>query len=265
MAGDPPLDQVVTRTWEAGARGVSRGVHWSAAVFRSDNHDDILFVSSEQAGFGYFKNFGETRRKGVELGARRQIGRVTIGTGYTFLAATYESEETVNGESNSANDAAEDGEPGFEGSIEIEPGAHIPLIPRHTFKAYADISLGSKLSVDVDLLAVSGSFARGNENNLHEPDGTYYLGSGSVAGYATVNLGVGYQLTGWMQIVAQVTNVFDRKYYSAAQLGPFGFTESDTFIARPLPPINGEFPVRHATFYAPGAPARMWIGTRFNF
>ena len=265
MAGDPPLDQVVTRTWEGGARGVFRGVNWSAGVFRADNHDDILFVLAGQTGFGYFKNFGQTRRKGLELGAHSQIRRVTLGAGYTFLAATYESEETVNGEGNSTNDAAEDGGPGLDGSIEIVPGDHIPLIPRHMFKAYVDIPLGSKVSVDVDLLAVSGSFARGNENNQHEADGTYYLGPGSVPGYTIVNLGAGYQLTSWLQIVAHVTNLFDRKYYTAGQLGPFGFTDTGNFIARPLPAINGEFPVRQATFYAPGAPARMWVGTRFRF
>ena len=107
MAGDPPLDQVVTRTWEAGARGEHRGVTWSAGLFRSDNRSDILFVMSDQTGFGYFRNFGETRRKGFDLSASRQLGRLTVGTGYTFLAATYESEETVNGESNSSNDRAE--------------------------------------------------------------------------------------------------------------------------------------------------------------
>jgi outer membrane receptor protein involved in Fe transport len=265
MAGDPPLDQVVTRTWEAGARGKNRGVDWSAGLFRSNNNDDILFVLSDQTGFGYFRNFGETRRKGLELGAHSRIGRVTVGAGYTFLSATYESEETVNGESNSTNDAAEDGEPGLEGAIEIVPGDRIPLAPRHMFKAYAEVPLGSKLSVDVDLLAVSGSFARGNENNLHEPDGTYYLGPGSVPGYAIVNLGAGYRLTPWMQLVAQVTNLFDRKYYTAGQLGPLGFTDEGAFIARPLPPIDGEFPIRQATFYAPGAPVRVWVGTRFKF
>ena len=265
MAGDPPLDQVVTRTWEAGARGVYRGMSWSAGVFRSDNHDDILFVLSDRTGFGYFRNFGETRRKGIELGAHSRIGRATAGAGYTFLAATYESSETVNGESNSTNDAAQDGEPGLEGSIHITPGDHIPLIPRHMFKVYADVPIGSRLSFDVDLLAVSGSFARGNENNLHEPDGIYYLGSGSVPGYAIVNLGADYRLTAWMQIVAQVTNLFDTTYYTAGQLGPFGFTDSGSFIARPLPAIDGQFPVRQSTFYAPGAPARMWVGTRFKF
>ncbi len=265
MAGDPPLDQVVTRTVEAGARGAYRGVNWNAGLFRSDNHDDILFVLSGQSGFGYFTNFGETRRQGLELGAHSQIGRVTIGAGYTLLSATYESDETVNGESNSSNDAAEDGAPGLDGSIAIVPGDRIPLIPRHMFKVYADISLGSKLSVDVDLLAVSDSFARGNENNSHEPDGTYYLGSGSAPGYAVVNLGAQFRLTSWVQLVGQVTNLFDRKYYTAGQLGPFGFTDTGAFIARPLPAINGEFPVRQGTFYAPGAPTRMWVGTRFKF
>jgi hypothetical protein len=72
-------------------------------------------------------------------------------------------------------------------------------------------------------------------------------------------------MTRWMQFLAQVTNVFDTKYYTAGQLGPFGFTDTGAFIARPLPAIGGEFPLRQATFYAPGAPVRAWVGTRFNF
>ena len=68
-----------------------------------------------------------------------------------------------------------------------------------------------------------------------------------------------------MQVVGQVTNLFDARYYTAGQLGPFGFTDTGAFIARPLPSIGGEFPVRHSTFYAPGAPARAWVGTRLTF
>ena len=43
-------------------------------------------------------------------------------------------------------------------------------------KAFADLQLTAKLSADVNVIAASGVFARGNENNAHEPDGTYYLG-----------------------------------------------------------------------------------------
>jgi hypothetical protein len=59
-----------------------------------------------------------------------------------------------------------------------------------------------------------------------------------------VNLGAGYQVRPWLQVIAQVTNLFDRRYYTAGLLGPFGFTDSGAFIARPFPPIGGEFPVR---------------------
>jgi outer membrane receptor for monomeric catechols len=117
MAGDPPLDQVVTRTVEGGLRGTHQGFSWTAGYFFATNHDDILFVMSDQTGFGYFRNFGQTRRQGIELDARTTVGRVTFGAGYTFLRATFESEETVNGESNSSNEEANEGEPGLEGTI----------------------------------------------------------------------------------------------------------------------------------------------------
>jgi outer membrane receptor protein involved in Fe transport len=265
MAGDPPLDQVVTRTFEAGVRGKRGRISWHGSFFRARNDDDILFVTSEQTGFGYFRNFGETRRQGIELGADSTIGRVSLGAGYTFLDATFQSEETVNGESNASNDEASAGAPGLEGVIEIEPGDRMPLAPRHMIKVFANVQVTSAFTFDVDLTGVSGSFARGNENNLHEPDGTYYLGPGDSAGYAVVNLGGRYTLTRWLQIVGQINNLFDRRYYTASQLGAMGFTDNETFIARPLPPIDGEFPVRHSTFYAPGAPIRGWIGTRFTF
>jgi outer membrane receptor protein involved in Fe transport len=262
MAGDPPLRQVVTRTLDGGVRGHRGGINWNAGVFQSVNRDDILFVTSGQTGFGYFRNFGETRREGFELSVNGRAGRVTAGGGYTFLNATYQSEETVNGESNSTNDA---GGLGLEGTIEIEPGDRIPLIPAHMFKSYADIQITSALSVDLNLIAVSGSYARGNENNRHEPDGVSYLGPGRTDAYAVVNLGGRYRVTRWLQVFAQVNNLFDRRYFTAAQLGPSGFTAAGAFIARPLPAIDGQFPVRQSTFFAPGAPARGWGGVRFTF
>ena len=265
MAGDPPLGQVVTRTFESGARGAYRRIAWNAGFFTAANRDDILFVMSEQTGFGYFRNFGKTRRQGFEMGAQGRAGRTTFGLGYTLLDATFESAETVNGESNSSNDVAEDGEPGLEGSIEITPGDRMPLVPTHQFKAFADIDVTSRLAIDVNLIAMSGAYARGNENNAHQPDDEFYLGVGSTDGYAIVNLGARYQLTRWLQVIGQINNLFDTEYSTAAQLGPAGFTSSGQFVARPFPPIDGEFPVRQTTFLAPGAPIRAWAGARVRF
>jgi len=265
MAGDPPLEQVVTRTWELGLRGQLAATAWHGGFFRGRNENDILFVTSEQSGFGYFRNVGETRRQGIELGVNAQAGRVSFGAGYTWLDATFESEEIVNGESNSANDAARGGAPGLEGSIAIEAGDRMPFVPRHMVRLSAGIQVTTKLSVDVSLTGVSSSIARGNENNLHTPDGIYYLGPGEAPGYAVVNLGAGYDISRSLRLLVQIDNLFDRRYYTAAQLGPLGFTENGAFIARPLPALDGEYPLRHSTFYAPGAPIRAWIGTRVTF
>jgi outer membrane receptor protein involved in Fe transport len=91
------------------------------------------------------------------------------------------------------------------------------------------------------------------------------LGSGTSPGYAVVELGSRYQIHRQLQVFVQVNNLFDRKYYTAAQLGPTGFTNSGNFMARPFPAVGGEFPVQHATFYAPGAPRAAWGGLRFTF
>src|SRR6185436_15113217 len=121
MAGDPPLDQVVTKTWEAGLHGaLANGVRWNAGVFRADNEDDILFVAApDQTQFGFFRNFGKTRREGVELGASGRVGALNLGANYTWLDATYQSLETVTGSSNSTNSTASAGARGLDGNIAV--------------------------------------------------------------------------------------------------------------------------------------------------
>lgn len=265
MAGDPPLNQVVTRTFEGGVRGTRDALAWHAGFFHAQNSDDILFVASEQTGFGYFTNFGRTRRQGFELGGRTTVGRITVGAEYTFLNATFESEETVNGESNSSNEEAEAGVPGVEGVIEIEPGNRMPLVPRHMAKIFGDVQLSNRISLHANLVGIGGSFARGNENNEHEPDGVYYLGEGAVDGYAVVNLGVRVDVVRNVQAIGQFNNLFDTEYSTAAQLGPAGFTSSGNFIARPFAAVNGEFPLYRSAFIAPGAPFRAWGGIRVRF
>ncbi|MGE3513342.1 MAG: TonB-dependent receptor, partial [Vicinamibacterales bacterium] len=158
MAGDPPLNQVVTRTVEGGVRGGRGAVTWHAGAFRAQNEDDILFVQSDQTGFGYFRNFGETRRQGMEFGTRLRQGRVAVSAQYTFLDATFQSDEEVNGENNSSNEAALEGEPGVEGAIEIEAGDRMPFIPRHLFKLTGDVQVTSRLALTANVVATGGSF-----------------------------------------------------------------------------------------------------------
>jgi outer membrane receptor protein involved in Fe transport len=84
-------------------------------------------------------------------------------------------------------------------------------------------------------------------------------------GYGILNLGVRYDLSRRLQLIAQFNNIFDTKYYTAAQLQGTAFTSTGSYIARPFPAVSGAFPVQQATFYAPGAPAAYWIGARVRF
>ena len=277
MAGDPPLKQVVTRTWELGLHGLlANGMRWNAGVFRAENHDDILFVAApNNTQFGYFKNFGKTRRDGFEAGITGKLGgrpggntgAVTFGANYTYLNATYQSSETVNGTGNSSNDTAvSTGDLGLDGNIRINPGHRIPLIPRHLFKAYADYQVTNALSAGLNLIAVGSALARGNENGAHAPDGNTYLGPGKSAGYTVFNFSAQYQADKQWKFFAQVNNLLNRRYHTAAQLGATGFTANGNFVAQPLPATaGGDFPVRQSTFYAPGAPRMVWLGVRYQF
>ena len=257
LAGDPPLQQVVTRTLEAGVRGSSEsGTGWSAGWFRAWNRDDLLFAASTQTGFGYFKNFGETLREGVEVNLHGRWRTLDWGGGYTFLEATYQSRETLNASSNSTN---------IDGAIQIAPGNQIPLTPRNTLKAYGLWRATRRLGVDLDLNAAGRSFARGNENNLSQADGAYYLGPGISPGYAVANGGLHFDVRKHLQLFLQVTNIAGRRYYSAAQLGPTAFNAAGNFLARPFAPVNGIYPLQRAIFYAPGAPRGAWGGLRFTF
>jgi outer membrane receptor for ferric coprogen and ferric-rhodotorulic acid len=152
-----------------------------------------------------------------------------------------------------------------QGNIQVAPGDRLPLMPRHMLKAYADLRATRKLTLDLGLNAISSSIARGNENNLHQPDGVYFLGPGRSPGYSVMNLGGRYQVHPHVQLFVQVNNLLDHHYYTAAQLGSTGFTAQGTFIARPLPAVGGQFPVVNATFYAPGAPIGAWAGIRVSF
>jgi outer membrane receptor protein involved in Fe transport len=263
LAGDPALKQVVARTIEAGVTGqAGAATTWRAGVFRGSNQNDLLFVSSDASGHGYFRNFGRTRRQGIELGAATAAGPVSLDLAWTLLDARFRSRERVSGAGNSSNDNG----PGLDGSIAIRPGDRLPLVPRQIFKAGLAWAVDARTRLDADLVAVSTSTARGNENGAHVADGTVYLGPGRSAGYGVVNFGMEVQATRGLAVLGRIGNVFARRYATAAQLGATGFDASGRFVAQPLPAdADGRFPLRGSTFFAPGAPRLFTVGIRCSF
>lgn len=263
LAGDPPLKQVVAFTLEGGINADLHGIAARVGAFRTASHDDILFVSDNASGYGYFRNFGQTLRQGVDVDLSGQIGPLHLTGHYTFLDATYRTTEVLDG---SANSSADHPAPGFEGTITIHPGDHIPLIPRHIFKLGASLAPSRHVTLTADMIAVSGVYARGNENNQHTPDGVYYIGPGKTDAYAVVNLGAEIRPARRVTLFGQINNVLNTAYTTAAQLGATGFNAQGQFVARPFaaPVINGERPLVSSTFYAPGAPRSFQIGARIS-
>lgn len=272
LSSDPPLSQVVTRTWEAGLRGKSEPFHanWSAGLFRAENTNDILFVASQITGTGYFQNFGKTLREGLQSNLDGRFWRVGYGLDYSFLSATYQSVDTLDGSANNTSDIALSGYPGVGGVITVHPGNRIPLIPKQTGKAFMDVQATSKLFFDFGFVANSSSYVRGNENNAYQADGVYYLGPGVTPGYAIVNFNAHYDFTRHLQFGVEVDNIGNRHYYTAGQLADTLIGRNGLPVFAPFPtytvgPQAGNAPLLNSTFFAPGAPRRVWIDLKVMF
>ena len=273
MVSDPPLKQVHTRTFEDGLRGNPGGRYrWQAGYFHTDNYDDLLFVSSDVTGNGYFLNFGKTRRQGVEAAVSTHLRGIDGGANYTFLNATYETAQTIGATGNSTNSNATSGLPGVPdgGTIDIKPGDHIPEVPQHMLKLYADARPTRKLSVNADLNLISSAYVRGNENNEHQPDGVYYLGKGTTPGYGVVNVGSRYTISSHFGLFAQVNNLLNRHYYTAGQLAATPYDGNGNFIGRPFGGVtdssgNTSYAIRNSTYLSPGAPVTVFGGLRVTF
>ncbi len=266
MQSDPPLDQVVTQTWELGARGQLTGtINWSVAGFRSENHDDILFVSTGTSA-GYFDNVSKTRRQGVELGLNGTMGRFSWNANYSYIQATFESNACLVSPNNSSagqspNCAGANGD-----EIYVKSGDKLPGIPENQFKLGLDYRATDKFTLGMDVSVFSSQYARGNENNQHE-SGTFtnpitgdtedFEGSGKAGGYTLVNLTGRYQLTSNWQVFARIDNVFNTDYNTAAILAENPFNSAGQFQTN-----SDDW--AHETFFAPGAPRAAWIGVRYS-
>src|SRR5258708_1052974 len=243
MASDPPLKQVVARTIEVGARArTASGLRWNGTLFRTMSYDDILFVSSS-ASSGFFTNFGRTRRQGREAALERREEKFSWALNYGLIAAPSQSPALLFPQANSTADS--------NGDIQVSPGNRIPGIPRHHLNAAANYDLTDRTTVGAGAVAVSRQFARGNDNNRHQPDAVNFLGPGEIAGYTIFNLNLDYKLDRGLRAFAKLSNVFGRRYATAGAL------QQNFFPGGNLPAPGAQV---NETFYAPGAPRALWVG-----
>ncbi len=236
FVADPPLRQVVTGTWEAGAGWEQGGLRLDLSLWRANSRDDIALIASDVRGRAYFANVARTRRQGGELVAR---GRLTdwleASAGYAFTDATFRSAFELNSPNNPAADA--------EGLIEVEPGDRLPNVARHRGLVSLDAAQGPwRLGVDVQ--AQSGVRYLGDEIGAF----------GTTGAFATVALRGGWRLAPALELFGEVRNLTDTR---AATFGILG--EVDEVELEEAP--GDEDP----RFQGPLAPRRWRIGVRARF
>jgi len=232
---DPPLDQVVTKSFEGGFRGtVNSDIEWSVGAFHSINNNDIIFISTGgiSSNEGFFDNIGDTKRVGIELGLSGSWSKLDWFTNYNYLEATFDNNFTSSSPNNPLADA--------NGDIAVEQGDRIPGLPEHNLKIGADYHITPKFTVGTDLVYNSDQYFRGDEANLLD----------TIDGYVVVNARASYQFNKTISVFGNVNNLFDNGYETFGLLG-----EPDEIFPGFTDP----------RFIGVGAPISAYVGMKVKF
>ena len=241
FVADPPLNQVVAKTWEGGVRGnlnklVDGQWKWNLGFFHAINHDDIIFHrAGELASQGYFSNVGQTRRYGIESGTSidkpsvlSSIDDWHFSTNYTYLNARYLDGFDIQNPNNTDEIAR------------VNKGDKISSIPEHMFKAAMSVDLWKKVSLGINGQYSGQQFFRGDEANLTKPLSGYWVFNGTAE----------YKITKNFALFGKVNNIFDVRYNTFGVYGQADEVLGDEYNS--------------GRFVSPGAPRAGWIGVRLS-
>jgi outer membrane receptor protein involved in Fe transport len=247
LASDPPLNQVVSKTAEVGARGTLSDASlgkfgWDLSIYRTNSENDIYGISTTIAS-GFFQNVGSTRREGGDLDLTYQMGRMSAYLQYSYLKATFRSAFLEPSPANPFQDA--------NGNIQVNVGDELPLIPKSRVKLGADVKVLPRWSVGGTLSCIGPSFYRGDEANLNP----------ELPGYTVASMRTSYQVSRHLQIFANIQNVFDRRYST------YGILGDPTGVGAPGVPAGGELgdPDVDPRFQSPAMPRAYFGGVKISF
>ncbi len=246
---DPPLKPVVARTLEAGVRARSgeptreapAALAGNASLFRTVSSDDIQFIASGgTTSAGFFRNVGETERRGFDFGGSAAVGGVRLSGSFTRVDARFLSPFRSHSPSNSAADGG--------GDIDVSRGNHIPGIPDRTLKLRAEWAAAPAWTLAATMNQVGRQYARGDENNADV--------AGRLPSYRLFNLASAHDLGSGWDLLVKVDNVFDTRFETFGVLGRNFFTgPGQSFDAANAPAEQ---------FRTPGAPRAAWLYLRYS-
>lgn len=227
FVSDPPLEQVITDTFEIGAEYTQGSLSLGLTLFHARNQDDIIFQqASGLPSEGFFANVGDTKRRGGEVYYKQQIQDWQFTLAYSYLDATFASDFISFSPNNPLG-----------GDRQVSAGDAIPGLPKHNIKAGIEWYIGD-LILGSDIKYQSGQYYRGDEANENE----------MISGFAVVDFKAIYQFNYWISVYVRIDNLFDTDYET---FGAYG--ESDEVLGNIYPEFDD------ARFVGPGAP-RTYIG-----
>ncbi len=239
---DPPLAQVVAKTWEAGLRGNfnelmgQNDLRWNAGFFHTTNHNDIIFNrGGDSISEGFFSNVGQTIRYGAEVGLVAnfpelfsEIDDWHFSTNYTYLNARFMDGFTI--QNPLENDEA----------AQVEKDDRIPGLPEHLFKASLGVELWQRWTLAIDAQYSGDQFLRGDEANLTD----------KLGGYWVFNARTELEVNEHLAFFGRLDNIFDRDYKTFGVYGEADEVLGDAFD--------------NERFVSPGMPRAGWIGIRLS-
>ena len=287
MADDPPLDDVVSKTYEVGARGrLSNDIQWNAAIYHAINHDDMMFISTNAVnGLGYFDNIGRTQRDGLDLGisgtklplnflSESIQNKISWNANYGLTHATYDSDLELTAEANSSAsdsdtsyssitcgeffDEATAGGAGAAGAtelrvkndvIQVKKGDQLANIPMHRLKLRLNYDVSNNLRIGGNVIGFSKAWVMGNENQKHD-------GDGEVPGYVLVNLVAAFIPSQNWTVAFKAINIFDKNYYTGGRLIENAFTGVGN---------NTRTNAFSGMGVIPGSPQAAWMTISYDF
>ncbi|MDC9726163.1 MAG: TonB-dependent receptor [Gammaproteobacteria bacterium] len=233
---DPPLDDVVARTVEAGLRGKNTGVNWNANVYYTELEDDLFFFPATEDDpadprlrTGNFDNIDKTARAGLELGLFGEADKLDWFANYSYVRATFEDKFQY------AREVDEELE-----TFTVNKGDRLPGIPAHNVKIGADYQFNQQFTLGFTASYHSSQYYRGDEANEDK----------KISSYRVVNLHSRYKLNDNIQFFAKVDNLFDSEY--------------ETFGLYGEPDEAPGFDFEDPRFVGLGAPRAGWVGVKIS-
>ncbi|MDO7711496.1 MAG: TonB-dependent receptor [Pseudomonadota bacterium] len=200
---DPPLDDVVAKTVEAGLRGQQTNFNWNAGVYYTELKDDLFFFQEDENAtgnpdprfsLGNFANIDKTARAGLELGLNGQQDKLQWFANYGYVRATFEDSFAYSRGGNTFN---------------VSKGDRLPSTPEHNIKIGTDYAFTDKFSLGATASYYSSQYLRGDEANDDD----------KLSGYGVVNLHSRYKVNKNVEFFAKVDNLFDKEYSSFGLYG----------------------------------------------